>query len=105
MLTLPKTSNTKSDSRNELEQLEDKTAKMIESLYGISDVSVMISPKTDTKRNTYLTSNVASDTLSSGIDGVAVICKGGGDSENQSRIINFISSLYGVPSNRIFVGE
>ncbi len=39
------------------------------------------------------------------ISGVAVVCKGGGNSMIASEIINLISSAFDVPKNKIYVAE
>ena len=101
--------NDKKGSAETLYELEEKTAGMLEDLEGISDVKIMISVR-DRSENTssFSSRNVDTSDISSlyaDIDGVAVTCKGGNSKTNQARIISLISALFGVPTNRIFVGE
>lgn len=39
------------------------------------------------------------------LQGIAVLCEGGGDPVIQKRIIGLLSALYGLGSHRIYVGE
>ena len=39
------------------------------------------------------------------ICGVAIVCKGGGNPNLASEVINLISSAFGVPKNKIYVAE
>ncbi|MBQ7499952.1 MAG: hypothetical protein IJT91_03565 [Clostridia bacterium] len=113
LLIIPahKTNTNEKKSTDLLAGLEQKTGEMLERLDGISDISVMISLKDNDeggRYTAYYSSKNENDEISglySKISGIAIICKGGSDPSNQARIIKLISSLYGIPTNRIFVGE
>ena len=111
ILILPAKESGASGENRDLEAIEKQTAAMLERLDGISDISVMISLKEpETKKSAYsgYAKEGSDDTLKSlysDISGIAVICRGGGDPLNQKKIITFLSSLFGIPTNRIFVGE
>lgn len=65
---------------------EERISVLLSSLSGISDAEVMIHG-------------------SEKVEGVAVICRGGGNAVNAEAVIGLIRSLYGIPCCRVSVGE
>ena len=39
------------------------------------------------------------------IGGIAIVCKGGGDSQTAKELISLISSAYGISKNKIYIAE
>ena len=98
--------------------LESRLSQKINSVYGVSDSSVIVVLDSS---YTYEYLEMSSGNIlvceSDGneipvpvkryapkVRGVAVICKGGDDPENKKTIIQLLSSLLDIPSNKIWVG-
>ncbi len=91
--------------------MEERLEDLISRIDGVSSVSVMVlldqsyeeigeganfsRPIGDTSGNTKVAPKVR---------GVAVVCRGGERSETRKEIIGLLSSLLGLPTNRIYVG-
>ncbi len=101
------------------EHLEKRICELIEKVNGVSNVSVLVTIDTSNE-NIYATSGNNGDfviiTDSSGketpvklmeitanIRGIAVVCDYGGDEALRKNIINMLSSLFSIGSNRISV--
>ena len=112
------------------ESLETKIANLCSKVKGVSNVSVTL--YFDTGFETVYAYNEESKATSSGVNsekkyvtigsgndesmvcvvekmpnicGVAIVCRGGGNSLIASELINLISSAYGVPRNKVYVAE
>ncbi len=77
------------------DKMENKLKSILETINGVSEVSVFITCK---EEDGYLTK-----TESTNIEGVALTAKGIG--ENKETIINIISTLFNVPVHKISVVE
>lgn len=103
------------------EKLELKLRDLIESINGVSNVKVMVTldsgneyiyaqNNSENKRE-YVIINEAdkSETLTlvkeinPKLRGVAVVCQGGNNPVIQSQIINLLSTVFNLPSNRVYV--
>ena len=71
---------------NITDQLEEKITNFIESIDGITGVNVMISLEIDES-----------------LGGIAVVCNEGKSVAVQSQIINLLSTLFNLSTNRIYV--
>ena len=67
-------------------QLEERITNLIEKIDGITGVNVMISLEIDES-----------------LCGIAVVCNEGNSVAVQSQIINLLSALFNLPTNRIYV--
>lgn len=103
--------------------LEEKVAYMLESMDGISNVNIIITP--DASSETVYAQNVRYDGSSLSekeyvmtnkdgtpikislifpkIKGVAVVCRGGSNPINQEKIMNLISALFDISSSSVYV--
>lgn len=125
--------NSQSDEERLLryvEELENKIESLCSNVQGVSNVSVSV--YLDSGFETVYAYNEQSKETSSGtnsekkyvtigsgndesmvcvvekmpnICGVAIVCKGGGNSIIANQLINLISSAYNVPKNKIYVAE
>lgn len=112
------------------ENLENKISALCSKVKGVSDVSVTL--YFDSGFETIYAYDEQSKTTSSGLNsekkyvtigsgndesmvcvlekmpnicGVAIVCRGGGNSLVANELINLISSAFGVPKNKIYVTE
>ena len=103
------------------QQLEDKIIKLIEHIEGVSGVNVMLTLESGNEyvyaqnRNgeirDYVIINEADRSESTvlvrevnpQIRGLAVVCGGGDNPLVQSRVINLLSALFNLSTNRIYV--
>lgn len=98
--------------------LETDIARLCESVSGVSHVTVAVSLSggieyvyaTDSKGDPITVGGSSGGGLIvreklPEIAGVGVVCRGGGNSETQRRLISLIGAAYGVSSNRIFITE
>ncbi len=110
-------------SRTEYEkEIEERIAKIVSEMGGISEVSVMVTlestvsysyaendkgnsseyvtvrDKDGSERGVILSENTPS------VRGVAVVCKGGDKPEKKLEIIKLVSALLKLPENRVYVG-
>ena len=111
-------------------RVEDKICELCNSVRGVSDVRVTIyfssgfetvyayNEESKTTSNGY-NSEKKYVTIGSGtgesmvcvvekmpqIKGVAIVCRGGGNSYTAQQLISLISSAYGIPTNNIYVAE
>jgi hypothetical protein len=106
---------------NYTQELEDKIIKLIERIDGVSGVNVMLTLESGNEfvyaqnRNgeirDYVVINEAdrSETLTivkeinPQVRGIAVVCIGGNNPVIQSQIINLLSTLFNLSTNRIYV--
>lgn len=77
----------KKKNESDFDKLETRISSMIDDLEGISNSEVIL-----------LTDDIGN------IKGAAVICSGGEVSQNQKKIIDLITSLFGVGASDVFVG-
>lgn len=103
------------------EKLEIKLRELIESIDGVSNAKVMLTldsgseyiyaqNNSENKREYVIISEAdKSETLTlvkeinPKIRGVVVVCQGGNNPVVQSQIINLLSTLFNLPSNRVYV--
>ncbi|MBE6607490.1 MAG: hypothetical protein E7633_02890 [Ruminococcaceae bacterium] len=103
-------------------EIEERIAKIVSEIGGISDVSVMVTLESTVsysyaenskdKNSEYVTirdkdgneSGVLLSENAPGIRGVAVVCNGGDIPEKKLEIIKMVSALLGLPQNRVYVG-
>ena len=106
---------------NYIDQLEEKITQLLESIDGVTSVNVMLTLESGSEyiyaqdRNgevrDYVIISEADKSespilvkeVNPQIRGIAVVCRGGNNSAVQSQIINLLSTLFNLPSNRIFV--
>ncbi len=108
-----------------ISELELRVTELIRHMDGISDVHVIITP--DTSYETVYAQNgsydggaltereyVITDVDGDGrpikiklvfpkIRGIAVVCRGGSNPVNQEKIVSLLTSLFELPSNRVYV--
>ena len=102
--------------------VEDRIAKIVSEIGGISDVSVMVTLESTVsysyaengkdENSEYVTvrdkegneSGVLISENAPGIRGVAVVCNGGDIPEKRLEIKKLVSALLGLPQNRVYVG-
>lgn len=106
-----------------ISSLEEKVRYMLESMDGISDVNIIITPEASSE--TVYAQNVRYDgsslsekeyvmTSKDGtpikislifpkIKGVAVVCRGGSNPINQEKIISLLSALFDISSSSVYV--
>ena len=77
----------KKKNDNYFDKMEERIASMIDDLEGITDSEVILLSDED-----------------GNVKGAAVICSGGEISQNQKKIIDLITSLFGVGASDVFVG-
>lgn len=92
--------------------LEERCAGIINSIPGVSGAKVVITVADGGEsvyardESGYITSEreaLQVKKISPTISGVAVVAKGAGEPANEQKIIELLSSLFAIPSNRIFV--
>lgn len=97
--TLGSTGSESSDSDSGYEeQLEIELSEFLSQLNGVGECRVMIiADKTQT-------SSYSSKTTYS-VDGIAVICEGGGNASVKTRISEVLTRLFGISGSRISINE
>lgn len=103
-------------------RLQKRMIEIIDRINGVSDVNVMlttdcsaekvyaVNTQTSEKntKNEYILSDgtgIPVKEIYPVIRGVAVVCKGGDDPFIQNKIIELVTSVFGISSNRVFVGS
>ncbi len=93
-------------------ELEERLEDLISRIDGVSSVSVMILldqsyeevGDSGSSFSASLAAKEGNTKVAPKVRGVAVVCRGGERSETRKEIINLLSSLLELPTNRIYVG-
>lgn len=92
-------------------ELEDRLEDVISRIDGVSSVSVMVLLDQSyeeigegTNFSRPIGDSSGDTVVAPKVRGVAVVCRGGERSETRKEIIGLLSSLLGLPTNRIYVG-
>ena len=100
------------------EKIEAKILELCSRVEGVNNVSVAVSFESGFEY-VYATDGDKTLTVGSGssenavqvtqkpptISGIGIVCTGGGNPQIQQKLINLISSAFGIGSNRIYIAE
>jgi len=87
-----------------VDALERRLEELLSELYGVSEVEVMInaSAVSNESQSVFAPSGAeGADGL--GVNGVAVICRGGEKAINQKNIIDIVCTLFDIPYSKVCV--
>ncbi len=113
------------ETKDYISELERRVGELLSKMDGVSDVSVIIMPDTTSEtvyaqngsyeggvltEKEYVITDIDGDgapirvkLIFPKLRGVAVVCRGGANPINQEKIMTLLTSLFDLPSNRVYV--